>query len=69
MKLDICIIEALNNSTKECMQGVLLSSRFRMVRGLPQLFKWARITLPDTPRAQNLSTVLMGIGFARKKGV
>ena len=45
------------------------SSRFRMVFPLPQLFKWAWITLLYTPRAQNLSTVPMGIVFARKKGV
>jgi hypothetical protein len=48
---------------------IIISSRFRTVRGLPQLFKWARITLLYTPRAQNLSTVLMGGELARKKGV
>ena len=57
---------ALNN--KDSLH-TFLSSRFRKVCPLPQLFKWARITLPDTPRAQNLSTVPMGGELARKKGV
>ena len=39
-----------------------------MVCPLPQLFKWAWITLLYTPRAQNLSTVPMGGELARKKG-
>ena len=38
-----------------------------MVFPLPQLFKWAWITLLYTPRAQNLTTVLLDIVFARKK--